>query len=113
MSSILQGTTPTLRIRVNPDLFSVEDLSDIELTLWQGDAIRVLDLSSVTVDAEANVIAYHFTREETLALNANRGLGWQILYFFPDGNTVGTDQHVISVKHLKSEEVHDVSDNNG
>ncbi len=105
MNSILQGTTPTLTIAVDPDDLLLSNIIALELTFQQvGDPVYKY-MSDVSIDTEANTISYHFTQEETLALIPTRLLNWQIRFALPDGNIVGTSVAQISVSDLISDEV--------
>lgn len=105
MNSILQGTTPTLTIAVDPDDLLLSNITALELTFQQvGDPVYK-HLPDVTIDTEANTISYHFTQEETLALIPSRLLNWQIRFALFDGNIIGTTIAQINVADLISNEV--------
>lgn len=105
MNSILQGTTPTLTIAVDPDDLLLSNIIALELTFQQvGDPVYKY-MPDVSIDTEANTISYHFTQEETLALIPTRLLNWQIRFAMSDGNIVGTTVAQISVSDLISDEV--------
>ena len=105
MNSILQGTTPTLTIAVDPDDLLLSDIVELELTFQQADIVTYKYLSDVVIDAEANTLSYHFMQEETLALIPTRALNWQLRFIMPDGNIIGTTIAQISVSDLISDEV--------
>ena len=105
MNSILQGTTPTLTITVNPDDLLLSNITDLELTFQQmGDPIYKRQADCV-IDYEANTISYHFTEEETFDLMPTRVLNWQLRLLMPDGNVIGTKIAQISASDLLSTEV--------
>lgn len=105
MNSILQGTTPTLIITVDPDDLLLSNVVALELTFQQvGDPVYK-HMPDVTIDTEANTISYHFTQAETLALIPTRLLNWQIRFALADGNVIGTTAAQISVSDLISDEV--------
>ena len=105
MNSILQGTTPTLTITVNPDDLLLSNILDLELTFQQVGEPVYKHMSDVSIDTEANALSYHFTQEETLALIPTRLLNWQIRFLMPDGNVIGTTIAQINVSDLISDEV--------
>lgn len=105
MSSILQGTTPTLRVRINTEDLLVTDITALELTFRQlANAPQVKHLNDVTLDAEANRIIYHFTEEETLAFNYSKPLEWQLRIMTTDGEIAGTEIRQEDVSELMSHE---------
>lgn len=105
MSEILQGTTPSLEIKINTEDFSVGDVVKLEMTMLNGATTATKSLSDMTVDTEANSFVYKFTEAETLALVPNRPLYYQIRFLFADGTIVGTKPMQIQVANLYSEEV--------
>lgn len=109
MATILQGTTPALRIGISADDFLVSDVSALEIVVWQdtptADGALVYGLEDVNVDTEANAFEIRFTEADTLALNPALYLYWQMRCKFPDGSIVGTAvSEPIRVANLKSEE---------
>lgn len=105
MSEILQGTTPSLEIKINTEDFAVGDVIKLELTMLNGETTTTKSLSDMTVDTEANSFVYKFTEAETLALIPNRPLYYQIRFLFADGTIVGTKPMQIQVANLYSEDV--------
>ena len=105
MSEILQGTTPSLKIKIALTDFHVEDVSKLELTIWNGVNQYIKGLTDVTVATADNSFTYDFTEAETLALNPNNPLGYQLRFMFSDGSIVGTEKASISVADLQSKEV--------
>lgn len=103
MSSILQGTTPSLKIRPKDDVIQVAAATEIELTIRNGERQTIKHLADVAVDAEENSITYHFTEAETFALAASDSLTWQ-LRFLIGGEVVGTTRQKIDVAELMSRE---------
>lgn len=105
MSEILQGTTPSIKIKINTDDFLVSDVVKLEFAICQGKSINIKDLSDVAVDTEDNAFTYTFTEEETLALTPSSPLGYQLRFMFGDGSIVGTSKMTLRVADLISEEV--------
>lgn len=103
---ILQGTTPTLTITVNPDELLLSDVTEIELTFQSGAQTPTKKgMTDLTIDTEANTMAYTFTETETLALSASSMLIWQARFKLQSGVIVGTVKKSIKVIDLISEEV--------
>jgi hypothetical protein len=103
---ILQGTTPTLTITVNPEELLLEDVTEIELTFQSGTQTPTMkSMSDLTIDTEANTLSYTFTETETLALSPSAMLIWQARFKLQSGVIVGTVKKSIKVIDLISEEV--------
>lgn len=102
---ILQGTTPTLTITVNADELLLSDVTEIELTFQSGTTVTQKAMTDLTIDTEANTMAYTFTEAETLALSSTAMLIWQARFKLQSGAIVGTVKKSIKVIDLISEEV--------
>lgn len=100
MDNILQGTTPTLTISIDPTDFSVSDLTGFELRIGQQSTVTIYSLSDVTIDPVENTVSYLFTEAETLALIPDILLAYQCRFFFADGNICGTDLMYLNVNDL-------------
>lgn len=105
MSSILQGTTPSLEITISTEDFAVTDIVKLELVMKNGSTVITNGLEDVTVNAKANSITKTFTEAETLALNPQSSLVYQLRFVFADGSIVGTQKASIRVEDLISEEM--------
>lgn len=105
MESILQGTTPTLTIAIDPTDFAVSDIVALELAVRQKTNVTVHNLPDVTLDPAANTISYQFTEAETLAFMPDVLLSVQLRFVFADGNICGTDRMNFNVDDLISTEV--------
>jgi hypothetical protein len=103
MSSILQGTTPGLEIPIATTDFLVTDVTSLELKFSQGGVVTVHNLAELSVDADENSFTYHFSEAETLALDPDRPLVWQMRFWFEDGNIVGTEKMLLDVADLMGE----------
>lgn len=104
MDSILQGTTPTLTIAIDPTDFAVSDIVALELAVKQKTNITLYDLSDVTLDPAANTISYTFTQAETLAFVPGVWLTVQLCVGFADGNICGSEPMSFNVDELISTE---------
>lgn len=104
MSSILQGTTPSITFNISEEDFAVSDVVKLELVFSNNGKVETKGLSDVTIDADANSITYTFTEAETLALAPTARLYYQLRFGFQDGSIVGTKKASIDVSDLISEE---------
>lgn len=106
MNGILRGTTPDFVITVKEEDFSVEEVTKLEVIVWNGNTVTQYGLDDVTIDTEANTYGIHFSEAFTLALEASKSFRWQMRCMFEDGNIVGTPiSGPIDVAPLKSREV--------
>lgn len=102
MSAILQGTTPTIRFGPDPEDFSVDDMTLLELTFCSGSTILYKGLEDVRLDSEQNTFSYTFTEEETLMFDPRISLLCQYRALVR-GALVGTKKAEISIEDLISE----------
>lgn len=104
-NEILQGTTPAIRIRIDPRYFKVDRVTQLEWVFYHDDKMLHKNLSDVIVDTPRNSFIYRFTQEETLALNTNRLLQFQLRFMFQDNQVLGTKQMSLGVADLYSKDV--------
>lgn len=107
MASILQGTTPSLSVKISQDDFLVESVTDLELVFQNGSVLLKKGLEDVVADTEENTFTYTFTEEETLSLTPASMLFYQLRFAFSDGSIVGTKKASLRVEDLISEAVMD------
>lgn len=107
MASILQGTTPSLSVKIAQDDFLVESVTDLELVFQNGSVLLKKGLEDVATDTEENTFTYTFTEEETLSLTPASMLFYQLRFAFQDGSIVGTKKASLRVEDLISEVVMD------
>ena len=105
MDSILQGTTPTLTLAIDPADFSVSDIVALELAVKQKNNVMLYSLADVTLDAEENTISYRFSEIETLTFIPGVWLTVQLRVCFADGNICGSEPMNFGVEDLISPEV--------
>lgn len=101
MNGVLQGTTPSLVIKV-PSSVPLANVINLELTLQHKEEKRLVYLDGVTVDTTANTITYTFSETETMAMEPNKPLYWQLRLKNSDG-IVGTLPEAVHVYDLLSE----------
>ena len=104
MESILQGTTPTLTIAIDPTDFAVTDIVALELAVKQKNNITTYGLSDVTIDPVGNTVSKAFTEAETLAFTPDVLLTVQLRFYFADGNICGSEPMNFNVDDLISTE---------
>ena len=69
MASIMQGTTPSITITIDPDDFQLSNVTKIELYVRNGGTLTTYTAEDLTVDTEANTITLTFSEAETIAMN--------------------------------------------
>ena len=104
MDSILQGTTPTLEVVIDTDDFLVENVTAAELAIKYNGKTTIHGLQDLTVSVQNNSFSYKFQEAETLALAPEKEMRYQMRFKFGDGSIVGTEQIVLKVADLISEE---------
>lgn len=101
-SGILQGTTPVLTLQI-PEEVSVSSVMAAELTIRNNGKTTLYHLPELILDEEENTISKQFTEEETLALNPDSPLNYQLRVKTPSG-IYGTEKKQMRVIDLMSEE---------
>lgn len=66
---ILRGTTPPIKILLNPEDLDVTRIEALELKIWQDNHELIKGIGQVTIDSEENSINTELTEEETLGFN--------------------------------------------
>lgn len=105
LDKILQGTTPSLEIKIDTDDFYVTDVVKLELTILQNGETTIYGLSDVDMNDEENTFTYHFTEAETLAMIPKETIYYQLRFMFSDDSILGTVPMPLVVVDLISEEV--------
>ena len=101
MSTILQGTTPTLVIEIDKEDVAIGDVALVELVFHQtGYAYLTKSNEDCVLDQENNSVSYHFTEEETLAFDTKKPLVYQMRIKTTDGEVLGTEKTEISIADL-------------
>lgn len=125
MSVILQGTTPSLQIVISKQDFLIADVEQLEIIMWQedksasahvsafynpayscGDCTKTVlsyGLDDVVADRDTNSYTVEFSEADTMSLDPNRYLYWQMRCRFYNGSIVGTKRsEPIEVAGLRS-----------
>lgn len=92
MSSIMQGTTPTLTIYIPPDYLVLTDVTAIDLYVKNNKCLTQYAISDLVVDTNENTVSRQFTAEETAAFDPKYGIIVQALFTLTDGNVIGMEQ---------------------
>lgn len=74
MANIMQGTTPSITIHIDPEDFLLSAVTKIELYVKNGGTLTTYTADDLTVDTEANTITKTFSEAETAALNPKKFL---------------------------------------
>lgn len=74
MASIMQGTTPSLTITIDPEDLLLSAVTVIELYVRNGKTTTTYTMDDLTIDIEANTITKVFTEEETAALDPKKNV---------------------------------------
>lgn len=74
MTSIMQGTTPSITITIDPDDFQLSAVTRMELYVKSGGTLTTYTAEDLTVDTEANTITLTFSEAETIAMNPTKFL---------------------------------------
>lgn len=72
MVAIMQGTTPSLMIHIDPDDFLLSAVTRMELYVRNDGKLTTYTDADLVVDTEANTIIRQFTESETAALNPTK-----------------------------------------
>lgn len=74
MASIMQGTTPSITITIDPDDFQLSAVTRMELYVKNDGTLTTYTAEDLTVDTEANTITKTFSEAETIAMNPTKFL---------------------------------------
>ncbi len=72
MAAIMQGTTPSITITIDPDDFQLSNVTKIELYVKNGGTLTTYTAEDLTIDTEANTVTLTFSEAETAAMNPKR-----------------------------------------
>lgn len=74
MANIMQGTTPSITITIDPDDFLLSSVTRMELYVKNGGTLTTYTADDLTVDTEANTLTLTFSEAETAAMNPRKFL---------------------------------------
>ena len=96
MATILQGTTPSVKIHISPDDLPLSQVSEIELCFKNGYKMLTYHMADLVVDTDANTVTKTFTVQETAKLRADMPLIVQGRFWL-GGAVVGISRITLSV----------------
>lgn len=96
---IMQGTTPTLQIKISTSDFLVSDITGVDFMI-KNSKLQIYGIEDLTVDTENNAIIKSFSAEETAALDPSKNIVVQALFHFADGSAVGIEKITLSVADM-------------
>ena len=102
MGEIMQETTPSLLLEVDPDELVVDTAERIELYVTNGGRLTTYTEDDLVIDAEANTITKHFSEEETAAFSRKFPVVAQARFWMPGGQVLGTQKVAIDVADMLS-----------
>lgn len=74
MANIMQGTTPSITITIDPEDFLLSAVTRMELYVKNGGTLTTYTADDLTVDTEANTLTLTFSEAETAAMNPRKFL---------------------------------------
>lgn len=74
MASIMQGTTPSVTITINPDDFLLSNVTKMELYVRNGSNLTTYAADDLDIDTDTNTITKTFTEAETAALDPKKNV---------------------------------------
>ena len=92
MEAIMQGTTPTLSIAIDPNDFLLSNVSRVELYVWNGVRTNKYSGNDLVIDTTENKLIKTFTERETAAFRRDEQIEVQARFWFPDGSVVGINK---------------------
>ena len=100
MASIMQGTTPVLKILISPDDFLFENVTKIELYIENNHHLETYYAEDLTISTEENSLKKFFTEEETSNFDRNSEIIVQGRFWFADGSIVGINKIILNVADM-------------
>ena len=100
MNGIMQGTTPSLILEVDPDELWVETAVTIELYVQNAGNLVTYTADQLTIDAETNTITKTFTETETAAFQRGFPVEAQARFWMPNGMVVGSNKVTFAVEDM-------------
>lgn len=98
MAAIMQGTTPTIKIAIDPNDFLVTDIVDIDYRIRNDGQISQFTIDDVIVNPEDNTISKRFDATETGNMNYKKPLEIQFRCFMKDGSVIGINKLTFNIK---------------
>lgn len=99
MATIMQGTTPSVKIHISPDDLPLSQVTAIELCIKNGFKMTTYKKDDLDIDAEANTVTKVFTVAETARLRTDSPLVIQGRFWIGD-TVVGINRISIGVSDM-------------
>lgn len=112
MEYIIRGTTPSFIVRLNGTGITVADVENAVLTIVRKTETQKLYLDDLSIDPEQNMLYYHFSQEETLALRNGESLYFE-MDILANGERYRAVSETHQVKNTAHPEVLEEVSNNG
>lgn len=72
MASIMQGTTPSVIIKIDPDDLLLSAVNRVELYVRNGEKLETYTAEDLVLDTDANTVVKTFTEAETAAFDPEK-----------------------------------------
>lgn len=99
MASIMQGTTPSLKIQISTDDLHLSNVTALELYIRNGSRLTTYTAEDLDVDTEENTVTKHFSVEETAALDPRKNITVQARFWVGDA-VIGINKITIGVADM-------------
>ena len=96
----MQGTTPSVTIKIGKNQFLLSQVTDMELYVRNGGNTRTYTREQLRVDTAANTVTKTFTEEETAAMKPNSQVILQGRFRFVNGHVAGINKIVFNVADM-------------
>jgi len=96
----MQGTTPSLTIKIKTDDFLVSDVTAVELYIRNSGTTKTYTLDDLSVDVERNMFVKRFNEAETAAYIPKKAVTIQARFWLTDGNIVGINKEYFDVADM-------------
>ena len=100
MAEIMQGTTPSVTIKISKNQFLLSQVTAIELYVRNDGKTTTYTMDQLRVDTVANTVTKTFTEEETAALKPRSTVIIQGRFWFANGNVVGINKITFPVADM-------------
>lgn len=100
MANIMQGTTPSITITIDPDDFQLSAVTRMELYVKNGGTLTTYTADDLTVDTEANTLTLTFSEAETAAMNPRKFLTVQGRFWL-GSSVVGINKLTFGVSDMQ------------
>lgn len=99
MASIMQGTTPSLKIQISPDDLHLSAVTAMELYIRSGNRLTTYTAEDLDVDTTENTVTKHFSIKETAAMDPRKNITVQARFWLGDA-VIGINKINIGVADM-------------